>query len=317
MAGSCFNAFASFGAFRFSSRQTYGEMFYRQFIEAQQVKGADGAFDSSWNTYNSCRLYAIAMALQTCQLQLDHAFNQRDPRCCTEKLPELEADYQIVPLPTATIADRRIALQAAMNLREGNLDSVIDAGLSTILGLLYTGSRSLTPTEAPAYLIGQSTLKSFDRFGTDYKLVRTTGNISATGSQTVSYVQLGGSGKSLEIDDKLTFDVTCNGRTEVVTLTGATSSTLTAVFAHGHDSGAIATTQQWPAWVSLKRHILVFVYPAVLNNADLLRKANNFLDYALRGSSTWSIVPGAIGSTIPYTIETSRTDQNTIEAMSI
>ena len=313
MAGSALTAFAPCGAMRLSSRPTYGEMFFRQLLEEQQVQGADGAFDSSWNSYNSCRLYAIAMAMQTCQLQLDHAFNQRDPRYCTEKLPELEADYQIIPLPSDTIAQRRLNLAAAMALKDGNLYTAIIAGLSAILGTSIS-VRALASSEVTAVLVGQTALQSFDRFGTDYKLVTTTQPVTATGNFTVGYSQLGGSGADLVIGDKLVFDVNCNGRTEIVTTTGATSSTLTAVFVNGHDSGAIATTNQWPAWVSNKRHLLVFVDDtSVFNNASLLTRVNNFLDYALRGSSTWSIVPDVAGVSPKYTIETSLTDFNTIE----
>ena len=315
MSGSALNAFASCGAFRLSSRQTYGERIFRQLIEQQQVSGTDAAFDSSWNSYNSCRLYAIAMGLQSAKLQLLHAANQRDPRYVTEKLPELERDYQLVPLITDTIEDRRAALQVAMRKREGNTFAAIIAGLSSII---VGGFTVVIQSSDSAYLIGQTTLKTFDDFKltTGYKTVITTSAVTSTGSQTVSIAAHGGSGQRLSVGEKVAFDVTRNGLTEVVTVTDASDVSLTAAFANAHDAGAICTTQQWPAWISPHRNYLIMVEDtSILSNAAILRQINNFMDYTLRGSSTWVVVPDVGGESPAYQIGTSRTGQHTIGAV--
>jgi hypothetical protein len=312
MSGSALNAFAPCGAMRLSSRQTYGERIYRQLIEEQQVSGTDAAFDSSWNSYNSCILYALAMGLQSAKLQNLHAAAQRDPRYVTEKLPELEHDYQLVPLITDTIEDRRAALQVAMRKREGNTQAAIIAGLTDIIP---GGVSVITQNFDAAYLIGQTTLKTFDDFKTSvgYKAVVTTSAVTSLGAFTVSIAMQGGTGKRLSVGEKIVVDVTRNGLTEVVTVTDATDATLTATFANAHDAGAICTTQQWPAWVSPHRNYLIMVTDtSVLSNAAILRQINNFMDYTSRGSSTWVVVPDVSGESPAYTIETSRTGQHTI-----
>jgi len=320
MAGSALNAFACCGAFRLSSRTTYAEKFYRELTAAEQYKGGDGAFDSSWNTYNSCRNYAIAMAMQTVQLQLDHAAAQRDPRYVTEKLEELEADYQLIPLATDTIVDRRNALASAMALREGNVETAIRAGLTSIFGAGFMGIKTLSTTDVPPFLIGQTTLKSFDarRPGIETKLVQTTSNVSVVGSKTVTYQQVGSHTTAVAAGDKLVVDINCNGRTEVVTVTAADAGSFTATFANGHDSGAICSTAQWPAWIGYKRHLLILLSATACANAGMLRKANNFLDYAMRGTSSYAFVqaPTSSLSAGPYKIGSSLTGHNVIGTVS-
>ena len=313
MAGSSFTAFAPFGAFRFSSRQTYGESIYRQLVNSEQAEGADAAFDSSWNSYNSCRLYAIAMGLQSAKLQLQHAAAQRDPRYVTEKLPELEKDYQLIPLPSATIEERRAALQAAMSRRDGNLVTAISAGMTTIFGAYFSSVRVQTTSETSAVLIGQTSLKTFDEFkpGIGHKLFKITEPISSVGAKTVAITSIGGTGEPPKVGERVIVDVSKNGRTEVVTVTASTSSTITATFSSAHDANAVCSTQHWPAWVNHKRHLLIYTSAAALDNAPLIAKANAFLDYALRGSSTWAFVPGES----PFVIGTSRIGQNTIGAV--
>jgi hypothetical protein len=100
--------------------------------------------------------YGAAMVMGLAQLQLEGAAAQRNPLDCNALLPLVEKDYKIIPEYGQSINDRQIVLAAEKARQAGALESVIEAGLTAILGSDFVNWRALELDSEVAVRVGDN-----------------------------------------------------------------------------------------------------------------------------------------------------------------
>lgn len=310
-----FNAFSSFGMFKFSAAPTRAETIYRS-MYASKVK----AFDMTKGGYQEAKTYAQAMGIARARYTLERALNQADPLKAIELLPKLEQDWAVVPNETHTVRERQIAVALRMLLSRGARREFIEAGLHTILGNDFIAVRTMVPTEVEYYAPSDA---SFTRPDLPFKVIRLKTPVLQVGvSYEVEYenADLTAGPLLIAVGDVLTVEVENTNTIEVVTVLSATATSFTAVFAYSHDVGAFATTQNLVNWFSSQRHIFVVVKQAASRDAEIVRRVNDFMTSVCRAVTTWDIVepttPGA-WTFGPFQLNTSALGTQTIEQMNV
>jgi hypothetical protein len=242
--------------------------------------------------YSKADIYATAMCLGSAQVEQDRATGQQNPLKCTEFLSGLEEQYEIVAASTASDQDRRLALDAARQLRNGARVDAIEDGLRGILGagfVEYIVASGVTPIPATA-----TAPAAFKPANTLITVIRLT-TYTMPGSQTIAYTHIAGAAASFSTGEVLVVSPNMNGIAEPVTLTattgGGSSGTITATFTKAHDPLAYATTAPWPMWRSFQRHVIVIVSAAALADNQLMRRVKSFMRKWSRVVTWWAAFP--------------------------
>jgi hypothetical protein len=315
-----FSAFAPSGI-RFTRRKPVAETIYETLREQW-----GSLFSEDPESMINTETFAQAKCLALAKEQLERAGNQANPRYCTELLPKLEADYQIVPEPGATIQQRRAALIAARAARGGpRLDSLRD-GLTALLGDgliaivpqqnvwgidgIGTGLHGVFPeTTAPATGPG-----NFCRLDAPYKVIRITNSVFPGSGVEVEYTHVTGDSEPLKYGDVLCVDAGKKGYTERLQVVGVVSETVVLLNpAKVHEVGSRATTAAIPYWVSGKRFVHIVVSNSVLTSPLLTSRVHAFMTKAAVHSEQWALVASSgTGTAGPFVIGQSLLGQTPI-----
>jgi hypothetical protein len=282
MSAQC-SAFSPFGVFRFSAAESPCERHYNN------LRNTLG--DAFQGPVQDALTYALGMALGVMDLTIEGAAAQADPNQVTVLLPDLEKDHRLYPLPGDSDNVRRARLAEVMAVGYGGTPTAIEDGLAAILGTLLIDVMWLDIADVTTFPASVAISPE----STPLRYV-TLDETVFPGSRTVSYTALVTDGNPVSIGDVLTVDPGQYGLEERVTVTDATSSTITATFANIHESGARATTGHWPHWGSDRRQTIVIVDESVLSNPSLLARVEWFLRRMLTGASTWVLTTGTAGN---------------------
>lgn len=274
--------FAPFGEFAFSGEDSESEKIYNA-----QVAALGPAFAG---TQAEAETYADSMCFGAARLQIQAAGAQDDPTQVNYLISELEKDWRIYPPPGATLGERRAELAFKQGFANGALETAIEAGLSALLGSLFVNWR---PMDRATY--NEVTLNT--TYPVHSPLRRTVikkitiNDVIFPGIQTVSYTRLLDDGNPILTGETIVVEPGRNGLEDIVTVTAATATTLTADFDLPHDAGVPATTGPMIRWTSNQRHSMVIVHPDVLANNTLLTKVHEFMRRVMTAVSTWIVCP--------------------------
>lgn len=274
--------FAPFGEFAFSGEDSESEKIYNA-----QTKSLGPAFEGA---QAEAETYADAMCFGVARLQIQAAGAQDDPTQVNYLIDALEKDWRIYPQPGATLDERRAELAFRQGYANGALETAIEAGLSALLGTLFINWR---PMDRNAYneVMTNTTYPVHSPLRrTPIKKIVLRDTIFP-GTQTVTYSRVLDDGNPILTGEKLVVEPGVNGLEDVVTVTAATATTLTATFAFTHDADSPATTGPMIRWTSNQRHSMVIVHPDVLANSALMNKIHEFMRRTMPGVSTWIVCP--------------------------
>jgi hypothetical protein len=283
MAG--YSAFAPYGLQSYSSRATAAERIYGSIVTAEGGAYAHDGPHGAW-------VYATAMATAIAQAHLDLAKNQQDPAKASVLLAQLEADRGLVAVTGATDQERRDRLELSRKLGWGaRLGSITD-GLRAILGDAVLGLRLLGDGEsqnAP----GDEWTDSSSYFApptVTRKVVRFNYNVSNLGLTDIGYDLIGGAREPLQKGDIINVEPGRWGLAERIVVEEALTTTAVRLyFQRPHQAPFFATTACVPAWSSTRRHMLVVVTRATLDNAEVLKRIDGYLSDVAQGTATWLI----------------------------
>lgn len=301
-----FSAFTPFGLFRFSAKRSDGEGVYRSLLGS-----LGGNYDVSPGSRMDGWCYATALAIARARLVMIHAGLQTSPKYVAELLSQREAEYQIIPGPFDTVAQRRAVLAARAKLPRGARREAVEDGLRTMLGDAFVWYYTTKPADIATWptALGDQP-QNLQRPSIPRKRVTITQAIT-TGlgaPQSVSYTLAEGAQGNLLVGDDLVVQPDNVVRAETVTVDAVTPTHFTATFNNVHDLNCVGTTMSWPAWVSNQRFDLVVVSAAAAIDPETRRKTSDLLERVLRAVSTWGIVaetsPGS-GTAGPFIIGTS------------
>lgn len=294
-----FSAFAPFSMLDFSSKPTHLEAVYGSISD-----NVRGAYDLTPGTHTEASVYARACAVADGLYALDRANNQRDPLKCIEMLPGLERDYGIVPPATATLLERQQAVAAKMLL--SNASSLVNLGnaLRAELGSDFIAVRPFTAADRT--LSASTPVGNFTDVNLPIKQITILDPVPV-GTCTVRYQTADTSAPPVTLlkNDSLIVQPDNSGLREVVTVSAVASGTFTATFTKGHDTGCMASTQNFPGWWSTQCMLLVILKAAAEIDTNKQQIVHQLMQAATRGVVTWSIVapssPGAL-SLGPFTL---------------
>lgn len=281
-----FSAFHRFnGGFRFSSRKPHGRAIY----EALKASQGD-TYEESFDGRQSARLYAAAMALAAAKYQIDRAINNASPLTATELLPQIERDYQIVPGFAQTMQERRIVADARRRVTRGSRRESVEDALRTLLGSDFIAYETTDSSERSVWPAQPGDVGAFKRVGSPKKGFRLTQNVRRVGEPfTVGIVAI--EGLELPVPGE-TYTVETDTRhpyIEKITISAATSSSITATFTKPHLFGAFAMSPL-PVWTSHQRYSRIVVKAVAARSPETRRKVNEVMARMLRGVSRWCIV---------------------------
>lgn len=283
MAFSRFNRFGN--GFRFSSKKPHGLSIYETLKE-----GMGAAYNVSSEGRQQARLYAQAMCLGAAQYELDRAANNQNPLTATELLPVLERDFQVIPPFDATLGDRRRELAARRLVTRGARVEAVESSLRLLLGDAFISYEPTPTASLVAWPAAPASIGTFERAGTQKKLIRISANISTTNvPHTVVFESLGGTDAPIAGEHYTVGTDSRDPNIERVEVTTVNGQTLTAVFTRPHVTGFLATRPH-PVFISSKRYARVVVTFAAATNVETRRKINEQMKRQLRGVSRWCIV---------------------------
>lgn len=271
--------------------------------------------------------YATAKAHARARLLLIHAGLQIDPHKLVEMLPLREDEYGVIPGQNDDIDTRRNTVAARMLLPNGASYNAVKTALETLLGDDFVKYHPVTKVEAvtsptnagdqPMHFAASTALP---------KTIRLLQNVTVIGSpQTILYEPIdtptpiqqipGGlvvANTELLQGESLVVGAGLPGQHERVTISQVILSgtppysarQVVATFGKAHPIGTLATTGNYPYWLSSKRHNLIVLTATAAADPEKRRKVNELLDRMLRGVSTWDIVAeSSPGFTGPFTVE--------------
>jgi len=286
------SAFSPYGAIAFSSRETRVRKIYDSLMEgASEAYATDGAF--------AAEMYAIAREVAAAQATLDRVGNHRNPLKASELLPDLERDYGIVPAPNATLAARRQALADKQYLAFGARRQAVVDGVTNIVGESgFVAYRVLDTTEASPYPTDPAALPGHNVFrpaGSTVKLFTMVHGVSLLGTQNMLLHYVAGDQSDIRVGELLVFEIGRLGLEETLEVEAATIvgsyTSVQVTFAKAHGAGFYVRSGTWPRWISDKRWNMVVLSDDAFADATLVAKVHEFLRGALRGVSTWTVMP--------------------------
>ncbi len=292
-----FSAFTPFGALRFSSRPSHGEQIYREMVKSL---GSGKNYSDDFDSLAMARVYANAMVFGACKYSIERAGNQFRPSRALELLPALEAEYGVIPDPSATISERRSELAVAMRVARGAKRSNVEAVMTELFGADFVEYFTVPVADA------ETTTGSFTDFGVYVKpgtprvVFRLRHPIFDLGSPITTTADLvAGTPRAFEPNTRIIVDPGDYGRCEAVTLASSTYDTdlrrltFTTTFARPHNTGRLIATGRHPNVATSKRHnVFVMTSEAVRDNRTR-RRLDAAARRLLRGVSTWSTTDGS------------------------
>lgn len=297
-----FSAFTGFGHLEFSSERPVGERIYENLRAAM---GGDIALgEDSFEGPMAGKLFATAMALANVQRSIDHVNQESRPGLSDELLEVHETDYQVTPPVGATKDERRAVLAAKVQVAEGCPSTVVDAALSDLLGSHLIAVRRYNENDYTVYpadwdTTGPGLWKDAER-ATIAKTHRLSADV-AIGTSTITVEEL--SGDAFVGGETAIIDAGEYGIEESVTILSDGAGNLSAVFAHGHEAGALMTTSDYPRAASTARHLLIVTDSTVARSRAWRVKIADLLELMLRAIDSWSVVEeyttGQLGPFIP------------------
>jgi hypothetical protein len=129
-----FDCFTPFGVFEFSSDSSQCEKQYDALVDS-----LGPFFDGP---VQEAHVYAQAMGIGCALLQKQGAEQETKPLECVAMLDEAEHDYQIIPTFGQSVNERQFVLATAVAAQAGALESIIEAGLTAMLGTAFVGWRA-------------------------------------------------------------------------------------------------------------------------------------------------------------------------------
>lgn len=279
--------FSAFNPTRFSSRPRAAELIYKAMVADL---GGDQNYSDDFDSPAMARVYANAMAFGAAKEALERAGSQFRPTRVLELLPTLEAEYGLKPEPTATLAERRADLAVAMRIARGASRENVEGILAEILGDDFVAYHTVDKDDAVASDATPGDSGIYVTPGTERSIFRLTSSVTTIGAPTtVNYEAVMGARDELLVGEKIAIDSGDPGCCEVVTITAATSSTLTATFTSPHTSGLLFATGRFPNLWSTKRTNLFVLSDAAAVSPRSRRRANRAIQRLLRGVSTWTL----------------------------
>lgn len=282
--------FSSFGFFAFSAEPSLHEQYYNAMVAGlTDPSGRTKPYDLSRGTHLEATIYARAKQMALADATMRRAGNQIYPYKCIELLPLLEKDYDIVPGPTDTILQRQAAIAVKQILARGAVrENIIDA-LKQTIGDEFLGYAPAKEQESPLSVAWSHNIV----YGTmapaasgPSKWAVLSDPVVSAASHTVRFTTT--LGDAILTGDVVVVDGDNTGRTEVVTVTSATSTTITATFTKPHDNGATLTTMSYPGQASTIRTNLIVVRDAT--DAAVRKKVDELMARLLRAPDTWAVV---------------------------
>lgn len=272
------------------------EKVYKSMIGAYtDPKNGAQAFDMTPGTHMEAHVYATAMAIADANAAVKRAGNQRRGATAYDMLPALEDRLGLVPGPTATIPQRRVAVVARTKRSRGARRESIEDALRTALGSRFVAYRPIAASESTKWPASPGTGPGvFRRLGTPLQAIRILEPVT-TGAVTVGYENIDTSAQEIriEVGNVLCLDPSNLGLAERITITGSTGSgstreiSFTATKAHDDGCGAV---NQAPVWWSNKRHSWIIVDTAAnAVDPEVRRIVAEVMGRLARGVSLWSV----------------------------
>lgn len=294
-----FSIFTPFGALAFSSKPSRVQAIYDAMI-ANLNERPNENFDISPGTNIEAMVYARARTQAMARYTLDRAFNNAQPGRATETLPIHEKEFEVVPGPHDSLADRRRVVAARALLPGGAGYINVTNALTTLLGTGFINFRLTPESERINFpTVGGTSPGNFVVPLATIKQITITGVISVgLGSPQFVLYQPWNPAEPVSLlnGDSIVVDPKIYGITERVTIGLVTPTSFSATFNKAHDAGTFATTAPYPFWRSSRRHSLVIVTRATAENNDKRRQINELLSRLLKATDSWDIVPDLDGS---------------------
>ena len=309
------SCFTPCGMLTLSSEPSHAQPIYETMIAS-----LGGAFKVTQGTHIEASIYARAMALAELRYLLEHAGGQVTAAGLDEMLGLREEEYEVVPGPADTLAERRAVIAARKLLSRGARRESIEGALSALLGSLFVGLRACPPAEilnTPTTLGDQPANLQLPTVRRCLYRLTTAISTGLGAPQSVAFTAVDPPGAVPLVGDVIVIEPEIDGITERVTVTAVAGSTLTATFTNPHTAAALATSAPYPYWTGTQRASLIFVTDAAAIDPETRRKLNELLERMMRAPSTWAIVQGTGASAGPFTLDASPLDATPFDALTI
>lgn len=298
------SAFTPCGFLTLSSQPSHAETIY-----SALANNLGGNYNLAEGERMEAFCYATAMLFARVRYTLEHAGAQANPYYVTEMLADREREYGVVPGYNDNLETRRRNVAARRMIPRGaRREAVVDA-LTTLLGDNFIYYRTTKPAELvnwPTSLGDQPMNLQVPTVPRKVIRLSTAISVGLGAPQTVGYSVFWPSGIEIQPGDVLTVEPEIVARAEMITVTSATSNTITATFNNAHEPNAFATTQPFPMWAGTQRANLIIVDSASAIDAETRRKVSELLQRILRAPSTWAIVEATSSTTTgPFTLNVS------------
>ncbi len=312
------SAFTPCGMLAFSRQPPIAQRIYEDLMRSW---GGTANFDETFDNPHAAIQYAHAMTLASCELTLERAGNNANPKKAVEMLAEIEHDYCLSPPANSTLWERRRDLSVAKALIRGATEESVVTSLQALLGDDFVAFRPtpiadlVTKPDFP-----YTTPGCWSNLAAPIKLWRLTGSVmyKFPTEVTVGVEFVDGSTEPLAAGELVVLDAGRTGCEEATTLLGVTDSTITVSCAKSHDNGGWVRSGYYPYWISNKRHSLIVVSATARADPEIMRKIHLLMHKLMRGVSTWSVVSetspgsGVVGPTRVGTTIIGRTTIGTV-----
>lgn len=315
-----YSCFTEYGLFEFSSEKPAAQQIYEDLSDA---KGE--AFDMTPGTIEEAITYAQAMGVARANAS---ALRAGDVYMANDLIPALEKRYRIIPPASATIDQRRAAINAKRQAPTGASSGAIETALTMLLGANFLAYYPLPLSmthPATVYPSDPTTVGSFVSAKVEAKLFQLIDPIAILNVPIMVAYQEWNQGLTawqgktfstapLYVNDRVVTQAENGSQAEAVTVlasqlgrVGVAPASITAVFTKAHDPGSSLCVGRKPLWTSLKRFSLVIVKSVSALDANTRNAIHEVMRQHARGLSQWAIVqPTSPGATTagPFTVGT-------------
>jgi hypothetical protein len=207
----------------------------------------------------------------------------------TELLPQLERDWQVIPSRSAELQERRRAVDARRKVTRGPRRESVEDALRSLLGNDFIELRTTSAAEANPWPSNPGSVGAFAGPGAAKKAFRLLDVVSVLNVAHTVGVELLGTTPPLA-GESFTLDPDSRSPSiEKITLTAASSSSITATFTKPHSAGAIAVRPH-PLWISNRRYSRIVIAATAARDPETRRLINELMARMLRGVSRWCVI---------------------------
>ena len=324
--------FTTGGLLLLSSETPSAELLHQTALRLLST-GQPGDLSTELGSFVDCLAYALAVVFARIQHRQRQIDGERIALTSYELLDALEEEYGLQHGANDTIAQRQLALLAAVKPVLGSRRPVLEQALHDLLGAGYVGIKVRDPNNGEVdlwppnlnddpMLLAEATITR--------KIVRLKQTISTgLGSpQSMVYEPIFPTavlGHTLAVGDKLIIGPENLGLAERVTVESIAVDDpqllFTATFNNAHDAEILGVQMPFPAWGSSQRHVFVGVTDDVTLDAEKLRRIHALMARHVTTCTTWSICSSSDGEHIgPWTLDDAvlgRLDFNPMAIISI